>query len=124
MKKVETIVLDKPDEYDLVITLVVQGWYGGLGGGIYRKTVTSDQLEIIRKNPLQDYINYGVQAVVYADIEIYPIYHIGDYTVKSNTSMDDRITAWNNKVEYLHDRARDFIERLMNDGLMPEPVNL
>ena len=46
-EKLETIVLEKPDEYDLLIRSVTVGWYGNLMGGLWLKQVSTEEYQKI-----------------------------------------------------------------------------
>jgi hypothetical protein len=82
-KKLTMIVKEaKPSFYKLKIFSVIQGWYGGLGYQELSKTVSPEQLDGIRKDPLQDYGKFGAQTVVLVDIDMIPFYDIGEYRVE------------------------------------------
>ena len=90
----ETIVLETPEKYDLLIRSVAEGWYGNLMGGLWWKQVSAEEYQQINDNPLQDYIKFGVAGVLYVEIERYPIYNNGDYTITSNSPEEDTLTKF------------------------------
>ena len=111
----EQISLEEPVAYDLLITIVGQTWYGNLVGGMYEKRVTSEEFEAIKKNPLQDYLKFGLQAVVFVDIQSYPEYRSGDFVIRSTSPEDDIISEWNPHCGYLKEKAEVFLDHLQED---------
>ncbi len=112
----QTIVLDKPVGYDLEITMVALTWYGRMVGGIYKKYANANKMDEIRKDPLQDYVNFGFQAVLCVDIQIYPEYVSGYYRISSMAPKDnERITAWKSGAGYDRDKVVDLIDEMNED---------
>ena len=111
----EQISLEEPVAYDLLITIVGQTWYGNLVGGMYEKRVTSEEFEAIKENPLQDYLEFGLQAVVFVDVQSYPEYRSGDYIIRSTSPEDDIISEWNPHCGYLKEKAEVFLDHLQED---------
>ena len=57
--------------YILYIEQVVTGWLGDTGFGKWIKEVSDEEFEEIKKNPMQDYINFGVASIEYTRIEAF-----------------------------------------------------
>jgi hypothetical protein len=110
----ETIILEQPSDYDLFIRSVAESWMGNVMSGMWIKRVSAEEFAKIRENPLQDFIGFGVQAVIFVEIEHYPIYRNGDYTIETSTP-DDVISAWNRNCMYLKERAEKVYEEMMDD---------
>jgi len=75
--------MKKQVKYNLVGYMIVTNWYGYRG---WKKLdITTDQkgLEEIEKNPLQDYIQFGVRSVdcVYFDVYKTEIYEKDDRVI-------------------------------------------
>ena len=126
-EKLETIVLEKPDEYDLLIRSVTVGWYGNLMGGLWLKQVSTEEYQKISDNPLQDYIKFGVAGVLYVEIERYPIYRKGDYTITSSTPEEDILTKFAGGItkEYKEKIMETYdlmMEELYNGEIEPERI--
>jgi len=111
-KKLAMIVKDaSPSFYKLHIFSVIQDWYGGLGYSELRKTVSPEQLDRIKKDPLQDYGEFGAQTVVLVDIDIIPFYDIGEYRVEGE--IDNLFAKCEN--EYLVKGAEKIWDKYLND---------
>ena len=116
------IVLDKPINYDLRITMVAETWYNNMVGGIYEKRIRADQLDEIRNDPLQDYIKFGFQRVLFVDIEIYPEYKSGDYIIRSNAPDDQGISAWYSGGGFDKEKVMDYVDEMIEsliNGTLP-----
>lgn len=112
-----TIVLDKPVNYDLTITLVAETWYNHLFSGIYEKHIRAEQLDEIRNDPLQDYIGFGFRRVLYVDIEVYPEYVSGDFRIRSvSPDHELRISAWQTGIIYNKEKIMETVDNL-NENL-------
>jgi len=57
------------EQYDLYGFITVTDWYGGRGWKKLHIITNKKGLEDIKKNPLQDYIGFGVQSVDYAELK-------------------------------------------------------
>lgn len=58
-------------KYILYGATIARDWYGHLGWIDLEITTNEKGLEEIRKNPLQDYISFGVAAVEYAVFDVF-----------------------------------------------------
>jgi len=111
-KKLAMIVKEaNPSFYKLNIFSVIQDWYGGLGYQELSKTVSPEQLDGIRKDPLQDYGRFGAQTVVLVSIDIIPFYDIGEYRVEGE--VDNLFAKCENK--YLVQGAEEIWDKYIND---------
>ena len=110
-----TLVLEHPTDYDIFIRSVVKSWMGYVMSGMWFKRVSAEELVEIRRDPLQDFANFGVQDVIFVEIECYPIYRIDEYTVKRSTPEGDMISAWNKNCMHLKDEAEKVYEEMMMD---------
>jgi len=63
--------MKKEITYKLIGLVVATNWYGVKGFSHLLIETDPDGLEKIKKDPLQDYINYGVQSVDYVDFLVY-----------------------------------------------------
>jgi len=52
-------------------SIVVTSWYGSTGWKWLNIETDESGLLRIKKNPLQDYINFGVESVDYASFDVY-----------------------------------------------------
>lgn len=111
----ETITLEQPAGYDLFIRSVSESWMGSMMCGMWMKRVSAGEFAKIRENPLQDFINFGVQAVIFVEIERYPIYRSGDYTIETSAPDEDTISVWNRNCMHLKERAEKAYEEMMGD---------
>ena len=68
--------------YKLYIEQIMTDWYGEQGFGKWTATVSDEGFEEIKKDPRQDFIDFGVASVDYTRIEAYKIEEIEheDYT--------------------------------------------
>ena len=68
--------------YKLYIEQIVTDWYFERGFGKWIAIVSDEDFEEIKKNPMQDYVRFGVQSIDYTRIEAYKIEEIEheDYT--------------------------------------------
>ena len=58
-------------QYDLYGFITVTDWYGNTGW-VKLHIITNDEgLEDIKKDPLQDYIRFGVKSIDYAELQPY-----------------------------------------------------
>ncbi|MEM0133658.1 MAG: hypothetical protein QXU18_00305 [Thermoplasmatales archaeon] len=125
----ETIILDKPWGYDITIACVARGYMGGLLTGLWSKRVTAEQYAEIENDPLRDYIDFGFEKVLLVEIEKWPVYKDGDYTVESSSPEGDKLFRLDMGKAY----SPDFEKRIMKayDELMeaffagtayPEPI--
>ena len=65
--------IEKEVSYELNGCMIVTNWYNQTGWtGLLIKTY-KDGLNEIKKEPLQDYISYGVQSVDYVYLDIFKI---------------------------------------------------
>ena len=65
--------IEKKVSYELVGYEVITGWYNQVDWtGLIIKT-DSEGLKRIKKEPLQDYINFGVQSVDYVYLDVFKI---------------------------------------------------
>jgi len=111
-KKLAMIVKEaNPSFYKLNIFSVIQDWYGGLGYQELSITVSPEQLGGIRKDPLQDYGRFGAQTVVLVNIDIIPVYDIGEYRVEGE--VDNIFAECENK--YLVKGAEEIWDKYISD---------
>ena len=111
----ETITLEQPAGYDLFIRSVSESWMGNIMCGMWMKKVSAEEFAKIRENPLQDFIDFGVQAVIFVEIEAYPIYRSGDYTIETSAPDEDIISVWNRNCMHLKERAEKAYEEMMGE---------
>ena len=64
-------------------SIVVTSWYGSTGWKWLNIETDENGLLKIKKNPLQDYINFGVESVDYASFDVYKtkVEEIGDKVI-------------------------------------------
>jgi len=86
--------------YKLAGYIIVTNWYGHKG--FKKLIIDTDEkgLEEIKKDPRQDYINYGVRSVDYAYFEVYP------YTVTVNENTKTTTESLN-PTETIEDGKRN-----------------
>jgi len=63
--------MKKQITYKLIGLVVATNWYGVKGFSHLLIETDPDGLKKIKENPLQDYINYGVQSIDYVDFLVY-----------------------------------------------------
>ncbi|MEM3844084.1 hypothetical protein [Metallosphaera sp.] len=61
-------------EYEVYVEVVVLDWYNVVRAGKFHFRTSVQQFQEIFKNPLRDYIEFGVQDVLYAFLKYYPVY--------------------------------------------------
>jgi len=59
-------------KYDIYGIIVLRTWYGNLGlQEVEIKNIERNRLSDIKKNPLQDYNQFGAQAIEYVSLTVY-----------------------------------------------------
>lgn len=110
--------MEKTTLYDLEITSEVRFWSGGLGlmHGI-AKNVDKDAFEKIKKDPLRDYLSYGVMDVTYVHIlawKIEKVYNkmnrMNKIITISDVDYSDEIESGELKGEYSDEFIREEME--------------
>ena len=59
------------EQYILRGVVLVTDWYGQQGGNLLQIFTNKEGYEDIKKNPLQDYIRFGVKSVDYAYFDVF-----------------------------------------------------
>lgn len=85
-------VINETTKYNLVGLMTITFWGGGTGWKRIDITTGTKGLEAIKKNPLQDYIHFGVENVDYVQFEVYKTvikkYADRTETIKYNEALE------------------------------------
>ena len=72
-KKIDELVKQcKEDDVQYILRGIVlmTSWYGDQGGNLLNIVTSKEGYDEIKRNPLQDYINFGVQSVDYVRFDV------------------------------------------------------
>lgn len=103
-------ILDEANAYEryhLFGHTVVTDWYGNKGYSVLLIETDKEGYEEIKKNPLQDYLNFGVQSVDYA--------HFNPVRIRTLEIRDELLPIEKGEITK---KDEEFIWELISQGLI------
>ena len=106
--------MKKEIRYELEGFMIGTDWYGNRGANHLLIRTNQQGLEKIRKEPLQDYIQFGLQSIDYVEFRVYRIEEYtrkGYHITKETTEPIEEITA--GKFDLTDEEQENLIDLLM-----------
>lgn len=117
----EIVKRQKPKYYRVYIKLLIgKNWAGEvLYGSCIIKSVKPENMENIKADPLQDYMSYGFQNILYVELSAYPIYEIEHFRIE-HFGSEISIEKYNEHYDKKY--INKYIEEIYDDYIEPEII--